>query len=287
MDALTSPPRAWADDRSALRAVAQEGCGLATIVGIDGSFSRRIGAQLAVRADGSVIGSMADGCLERQLAIELARGARRVMRFGAGSPLIDFRLPCGGGLDILIDPSPDADAARAALARLDARAAATLALRVPDGAGWLEQRAFIPALRLVLLGEGPELAALTALAGATGLEVEAHGKNTGALALGRAPAGLAADPWTAVLLLFHDHEWELPILHWALSSPACFIGAQGGRPAREERLVRLREAGIAGEELARVRSPVGVVGHAREPMALALSALAQIVGEYEALHPHA
>ena len=275
------------DDHAALRAAAKVGCGLCTIVGIEGSFSRRLGAQLAVEAGGRVIGSLADGCLEAQLAAETARGdGRRVMRFGAGSSLIDFRLPCGSGLDILLDPAPDQAALAGAVARLDAREEALLALPVPAGAGLLEQRAFIPALRLLLLGEGPEMEALALLARAVGVAVEAHNKNSPALALGREPVGLSADRWSAVLLLFHDHEWEQPILGWALRSSAFFIGAQGGRQAREQRLAGLRQAGFNDTVLARIVSPVGVIEHSREPMPLSLSALAQIVGAYERLHPH-
>ena len=287
LTAMPAPARSWADDRAALRAAAQEGCGLATIVGIEGSFSRRLGAQLAVRADGTVIGSLADGCLEKQLASEMAAGgSRRVMRFGAGSPQIDFRLPCGSGLDILVDPAPDREACRAVLARLEHREEAVLELPVPGDAGLLGRRAFIPALRLVLLGEGPELEAMAALARAAGVETHDVGKDDAALALGQAPQGLAADRWTAILLLFHDHEWEQAILRWALATPAFFIGAQGGRQAREERLARLEAAGLAAGEIGRIRSPVGLVKHSREPVPLALSALAQIVGEYELLHPH-
>jgi xanthine dehydrogenase accessory factor len=272
-----------ADDRAALRAALVPGAGLCTISAIEGSFSRRLGAQLAVLADGSVVGSLADGCLERQLAAEvLAGGERRVMRFGAGSPLIDFRLPCGSGLDILIDPDPDRGALQAAVDLLDRRAAASVALPM----GPLPQRHYVPALRLVLFGEGPELEALSLLGRAAGLAVESHSKD-GALALGKAPSGITLDRWSAVVLLFHDHEWEQAILQWALATPAFFIGAQGGRIAREERLERLTQAGIAADQLARISSPIGVVQHSREPTALALSILASVVGHYEALHPHA
>jgi xanthine dehydrogenase accessory factor len=274
-----------ADDRAALRAACTAGTGLCTIVGIEGSFSRRSGAQLAVAPDGSVTGSLADGCLERQLATEiLSGGERRVMRFGAGSPLIDFRLPCGSGLDVLVDPVPDAAACRAAVERLDRREEASLALPL----GPLAERHFIPALRLVLFGEGPELEALAMLGRAAGLEVETHSKDgSGDLSLGRAPSDIAVDRWSAVILLFHDHEWEQAILQWALATPAFFIGAQGGRTARDERAERLRHAGVADSEIARIASPIGVVPHSREPMPLALSILAAVVGEYEAIHPHA
>lgn len=276
-----APSTFWADDRAALRAACEPGVGLCTIVGIEGSFSRRLGAQLAVHPGGAITGSLADGCLEKQLASEIAAAAEPVVkRFGAGSELIDFRLPCGSGIDVLIDPAPDRGACRAAVERLERREAASL----PLPCGPLAQRQYIPALRLLLFGEGPELEALCALAGAAGVGARAYGKD--ALSLGRRPAELSADPWTAVVLLFHDHEWEVPILEWALETPAFHIGAQGGHEARRARLGRLAENGATIDQLARIRSPVGVIAHSREPGVLALSVLAEIVGAYEALHPH-
>ncbi len=258
---------------------------MCTIVDIEGSFSRRLGAQLAVSPDGIVTGSLADGCLEKQLATEvLSGGERRVLRFGAGSPIIDFRLPCGSGLDILVDPAPDHAACVEVLETLGERREACLALSM----GPLGVRHFVPSLRLVLFGEGPELDALAMLGRASGLTVETFSKDgAGGLSLGRAPGGIAVDRWTAIILLFHDHEWERAILQWALETPAFFIGAQGGRPARDERSARLLAAGVSEAQVARIASPIGVVQHSREPVALALSILASVVGEYETIHPHA
>lgn len=279
----------WADDRAALRAAGEAGVGLCTIVNIEGSFSRRLGAQLAVYPDGGIAGSLADGCLEQQLASEVreAQGSGPVIkRFGAGSDLIDFRLPCGSGLDILIDPAPDRAACRDAVARLDARVAAQLALPC-DGPDMLTVRQYIPAMRLQLFGEGPELEALTALAKAAGFAVDAYGKGGPAgLSLGRAPAGLAADPWTAIVLLFHDHEWEQAILRWALETRAFHIGAQGGAEARQSRLEMLVALGVSEDAIGRIKSPIGLIPRSREPLVLAVSVLAQLVSEYEALHPH-
>ncbi|WP_338243624.1 XdhC family protein [Aurantiacibacter hainanensis] len=273
-----------AGDQAALRAACLPGVGLCTITHIEGSFSRRLGAQLAVHPDGAVTGSLADGCLEQELAREIAAGGeRKVMRYGAGSPKIDFRLPCGGGLDILIDPDPDREACRAAVARLDAREEASLALPDPSP---LAQRRYVPDLRLVLFGEGPELAAMTQVAEAAGIAVEAHGRDGGSLALGQVPDHLAADRWTAIVLLFHDHEWERAILQWALTTPAFMIGAQGGGPARAQREADLVSAGFAPQQIARIASPLGTVKHSREPLGLALSALAGIAGEFELRHPH-
>lgn len=274
----------FADDHAALRAAATGGAGLCTVVGIDGSFSRRLGAQLAVHPDGQVTGSLADGCLEAELAREMASGGpARVLRYGAGSPKIDFRLPCGGGLDVLIDPAPDRAACAAAVERLDRRDEARLALPPPSP---LPERRYVPQLRLLLLGEGPELAAMAHLAEAAGMAVDCHDKAAGGLMLGQPPEHLKADRWTAIVLLFHDHEWESAILGWALATPAFLIGAQGGAPARAAREAALVAMGFAPQQVARIASPIGPVLHSREPLALALSALAGIAGEYERRHPH-
>lgn len=275
-----------ANDHAALRAACKAGTGLCTIVGVEGSFSRRLGAQLAVATDGNVTGSLADGCLEKQLAREvLDGGERRIMRFGAGSEMIDFRLPCGSGLDILIDPDPDMEACRSAVKTLDDRKPASLHLPLEDRHR-LAHRNYIPALELVLFGEGPELDALSTLAAASGFGVTTHAKDGSGLALGRAPDLPRPDRWRAIVLLFHDHEWEQAILEWALQSPAFYIGAQGGRTARDGRVDRLFEAGFDASEIARVTSPVGLTRHSREPASLAISALAQIVGAYDEVHPH-
>ena len=280
------PPPA---DHAALVRAAQGDAALCTIVGIDGSFSRRVGTQLAVAPDGERAGDMADRCLDDELANRAREAmdeeAPRLLRYGQGSPFVDFRLPCGAGLDIWIDPHPDRAALEHCVAELTARHAAALPIALPSDAGLLLQRLYIPRLRLVILGAGAECAALVRLAREQGVEVEWRRADDG-LALGQPPEGLAVDPWTAVLLLFHDHEWEHALLDWALGTPAFHIGAQGGAPAREERIARLIAAGRSDAELARIKSPVGLIPHARDPQVLALSVLAEVVGAYEALHPH-
>ena len=278
-------------DHAALARAAAGHAALCTIVGIDGSFSRRVGTQLAVAADETRAGDMADKCLDAELAHQalaaMEEGKPRLLRYGQGSPFVDFRLPCGAGLDIWIDPQPDRTALKDCLAALERREEAALFLGLPADAAshLLRERCFIPAPRLVLLGAGAECAALVELCRAQGIGIEWREAGEG-LELGRAPDGIAVDPWTAVLFLFHDHEWEHALLEWALETPAFLIGAQGGAPAREARLRRLREAGRGEAELARIHSPVGLIPQARDAQVLALSVLAEVVAAYEQLHPH-
>jgi len=274
----------WDDDSAALFAVAQAGGALCTVTGIDGSWSRRLGAQLAVLPDGTMQGSLADGCLERALAQEArSTNTARLLRFGQGSPFLDVRLPCGSGIDVWVDPAPDVDSLAAATAALAARQPATLVMGEARSGG-VFTRCFLPKLRLVIMGSGPEVDALARLAAAQGVDVTvaapAGEPAEVALSLGQAPMA-AVDAWTAIAVLFHDHEWERTILPWGLSTPAFYVGAQGGHTARELRQAMLTEASVTPADRARLRSPIGLFSGARTPSVLALAILAEIVAEYE------
>jgi xanthine dehydrogenase accessory factor len=280
------------EDQAALRCVAnQPGSTLCTLVGLDGSFSRRLGAQFAVAADGTTAGSLSDHCLEQEL-ITRAREARSagqpiLLRYGQGSPFIDFRLPCGSGIDILIDPAPDQGAINAAVTQLDARQPATLALPIPETApenakNLMVLRHYCPALQLVILGTGAEARELSALANSFGLRVNMAGPDQG-LSLGRAPQTITPDLWTAIILLFHDHEWEDALLTWALSTTAFYIGSLGGQKTRDERKQTLIAQGQPDAQIRRIRSPIGLIPRARDPRTLALSVLAEIIADYEQL----
>jgi xanthine dehydrogenase accessory factor len=53
----------------------------------------------------------------------------------------------------------------------------------------------------------------------------------------------------------------------------------GSRKTHEERLQRLREAGLAEDEIARLSSPIGLDLGARTPEETAVSIAAEIVGQ--------
>ena len=265
-------------DHAALIAAQDEGCALCTLVQVDGAFSRAPGAQLAVRADGSVAGDMTGGCLEAALVSEVARARaerrNRQVRYGKGSPYIDIRLPCGGGVDVLIDVTPDRAEIANVLASLGARREGSLIVTLGDGAPFI--RCYYPTLRLLIFGNGPEVKALAALGGAWGVSIECvrlsqHG----------APSPDArADAWSAIIALFHEHEWEDALLAWALASDAFFVGALGGITAVARRQSALRTLGFDAQAIARVRGPVGLLPFAKDAQMLAISILAEVAQGY-------
>jgi xanthine dehydrogenase accessory factor len=91
-------------------------------------------------------------------------------------------------------------------------------------------------------------------------------------------AGTTVEATTVICVLTHDPKFDIPLLRTALRSPAAYVGAMGSRRTHADRLERLREAGLTEDELARLRSPIGLDIGARTPEETAVSIAAEIVG---------
>ncbi|GAB3205753.1 XdhC family protein [Marinactinospora thermotolerans] len=85
------------------------------------------------------------------------------------------------------------------------------------------------------------------------------------------------DERTAICVLTHDPKFDVPVLEVALRTPAGYIGAMGSRRTHEDRLARLREAGVPDERLERLRSPIGLDLGARTPEETAVSIAAELI----------
>ncbi|WP_411034101.1 XdhC family protein [Shinella sp. BYT-45] len=259
---------------------------LVTLVGIRGGAARAIGAQMAVRGDGLYCGFVSGGCTEAAVAAEaviaLAKGMDRSLRLGEGSPFFDIVLPCGGGITLAIHVLRDAAVLHRALAALRRRmpvrlryhpSGGSLAFEAGEGRGGWEDDCFVrqyrPKERLVLAGTPAETGAVARVAAAAGYEVLAVER-------GGVPSPGDLDRDTAVALLFHDVEREMPLLERALSSPAFYIGALGSRRTHAARCEALRRRGHGEAALARIKAPIGIFDKARDSRSLSLSIVADI-----------
>lgn len=284
---------------------------LVTITDLTGSSSRPVGTLMGVAEDGGFAGSFSGGCIEAAVIAEAQEAIRdglpRQVRYGAGSRYLDIKLPCGGGVDLLFQPEPDAEEIRRAVSMLDKRVPLILVQQASGGlralsgsprqpTGWRHET-FVswhaPPLKLLVLGHGAESLALVRLGLAYGAAITLLSPDERVLALaeqlgargnllttpGVSPDFLA-DPWSAIVFLFHDHAWEPLLLEQALAQPAFFIGAMGSRRTHANRLEKLRTHGVPEQALARIAAPLGLIPSARDPVTLALSALAQVVDGY-------
>lgn len=289
-------------------AFSQQAAALAVISGIEGPSYRPLGACMAVFEDGSTIGSLSSGCIEADIAHHavkaIAQDQPLEIRYGKGSPFMDIKLPCGGGLDILIVPKPDRKALLDVMQRHARRELCCVAIDMLTGKlsvrsdGKTERVGSVlsiriePELRFLVFGAGPEAVTFASIVQSMGFENEVFSPDSKTLeAAGRAgcrthhlsqktmPQELDIDDRTAVVLFFHDHDWEPPILVAALHSPAFFVGAQGSRRAAEARLLELEALGVDTAGRSRLRGPMGLIPSTRNAQTLAVSVLAEILAE--------
>ncbi len=86
------------------------------------------------------------------------------------------------------------------------------------------------------------------------------------------------DERTVLAVLTHDPKFDVPLLEVALRLPAvAYIGAMGSRRTHDDRLERLKAAGVSDDELARLSSPIGLDLGARTPEETAVSMAAEII----------
>ncbi|EGT5206493.1 TPA: XdhC family protein [Cronobacter sakazakii] len=260
---------------------------LVTLVEIRGGSSRALGAQMAVRDDGAYCGFVSGGCVEAAAAFEaleaIACGEDRMVKYGEGSPYFDIVLPCGGGITLAIHPLREATPLLAVLNALSQRKAAglryhpstqTLQSVLPvQKTGWRDDVfdvRYTPCTQVIIFGRSVEAEATATIAQAAGYDVLMNdGVNPQT-----ACAQMDAD--TAVIVLFHDLDRELPVLEAALSDAPFYIGALGSQRTHAARTVALRERGFSEQDIARIKAPIGIFPKARDAQSLALSILADV-----------
>lgn len=284
-----------------------------TVVGAEGSSPRPVGAQMAVVEDGSYAGYLSGGCFEKAVAAEAVQaiccGKNRTVRYGKDSPYFDIKLPCGSGLDLYFDQEISDDLFRRADAMLAERIPICINTKLSTGEKTLSaitpgadiqsersenvfRSVYLPPIRVLVAGSGTSFAAIAKLCAACGLSVSCITSDEDAameLAEYHIPnhrsvtesivATRALDNYSAVVLVFHDHDQELPILAYALESDCFYIGALGSHKTSLARRAALEARGYNLREISRIRAPIGVIAKARCQLAVASGILAELVLE--------
>lgn len=85
------------------------------------------------------------------------------------------------------------------------------------------------------------------------------------------------DARTVICVLTHDPKFDVPALQVALPLDVAYVGAMGSRRTHNDRLERLRAAGVPQEQIDKLVSPIGLNLGARTPEETAVSIAAEII----------
>ncbi|MDG1240206.1 MAG: XdhC family protein [Planktomarina sp.] len=271
-----------------------EPCALVTSLNIEGGAAREIGSLAVISGTGDMIGYLSNGCIDRDIIhhgmAAIDNGQLKHLRYGAGSPYLDLKLPCGGALELVIDPAPDLAGLEAALAHLLHRQKTVLSFAGRNGPVQIE---YTPKPALILAGRGAILRTTAQLAAHMDFELhlaspdledlacleELNPTTRQSMTSPSAAIDLAIDAYSAVLLVFHDHEWEQAILMQVTQNKPFFIGALGSRKTHAMRVERLKQAGLSETQCAQIQGPIGLVPSLRNASLIAVSALAEITAK--------
>jgi xanthine dehydrogenase accessory factor len=284
---------------------------VATVVATRSSAPRPVGSKLVVRADGSIEGSVSNGCVESEVVLAaqevIAGGEPRLVTYGITDEMaFGVGLPCGGEIDVFVERYRDGDESDVVLTVV---AGEDVGEKLQDSE--LEDAArrrgrshvfehegrkvyadvHVPPPRLFVYGAADTAEALCSAAKLLGWRTIVADARPRFATPERMPsadellllwpdealAHVKPDAATAVVVLAHDDKFDLPLVRGALATDAYYLGWLGSRRNQERRRGLLLEEGVAEEDLDRVRGPAGLDLGAASPAETALSILAEII----------
>jgi len=285
-------------------------CELVTVIKTWGSSPRPIGATLAICDDGRVVGSVSGGCIEDDLIAHvrthgIERSVPEIVSYGISADEAHrFGLPCGGTIELAIEPLTAHSRIAELLERLerhelvqrtlDLHSGAVELTQAPNGAVMqVNERQMVtlhgPRWRLLIIGAGQLSRFLAQIAIAMDYHVivcdpreeyRAGWHVDGVQLVHAMPDDLVLelklDHRSAVVALTHDPKLDDLALMEALKSDAFYVGAIGSRVNNSKRRERLLQFDVTPEQLARLHGPIGLYIGSKTPAEIAISILAEL-----------
>lgn len=234
---------------------------------------------MLICSDGVTVGSLSGGCLEE----EVVASARGVIRTGAPA-LMNFdtrlRFGCNGSIDIFIERASQEFFDELA-ERFEQRHSCTAVTHfhgdparlgssltshdVCASADVFVQR-IEPPIRLIIFGDGPDSAPLSAFAEILGWSV------TGADAMADLPE--TVDHRTAAIVKSHNYGRDFAALRHLLALDLRYVGLMGPRKRRDQLMHALLDDGVQID--AELFAPAGLDLNAETPEEIALAIISEI-----------
>ena len=283
---------------------------LVTVVKTWGSSPRPEGAMLAVRDDGHVAGSVSGGCIEDDLIDRVRREGMTqtkcdVVTYGVSADEARrFGLPCGGTLQLVLEPLTRESGILALLREIEAGHLVARKLDLASGFATLHPAsandglAFDgrtlttihgPRYRMLVIGASQLSKYLAQIAVGLDYQVTVCDPREeytetwdipGVTLVRTMPddtvLAMQLDERCAVVALTHDPKLDDLALLEALRSPAFYVGALGSRANNTKRRERLTQFDLSDGQIARLHGPIGLYIGSRTPPEIAISILAEI-----------
>lgn len=292
----------WADQGAAVT--------LVTVVATWGSSPRPPGSLLAIRRDGRFCGSVSGGCVEYELVDtirERVGDAYRpeVVTYGISrDDARRHRIPCGGTLQLMVEPLRDIKSLRDVCEAIRQRRRVTRTLDLASGRATVHaarkdetlllsdtvfRMVHGPQWRVFLIGAG-ELSHYFALQarmlGYEAIVIDPRNDYVDSWTLPEVPivqgmpddvlADQTIDARTAVVALTHDPALDDLALWEALKSDAFYVGALGSAATSARRRERLAAFDVTDAQIARLHAPIGLSINSRTPPEIAVSIAAEM-----------
>ena len=282
---------------------------LLTVAQTFGASPRPPGSLAAIRDDGILVGSVSGGCIEDDLVARRDEYAGRKPLFAAYGVTAEearrFGLPCGGELEVIIEPevtAQDFESLLAAIAagRIVARhvdlasGAWSFAAAQPTDECERSSERFTsvhgPRWRMLVIGASEIAHYLAEVASTVDFQVfvcdpreeyrsawRAHGAKWIEGMPDDAVVAFKPDGHSVILTVSHDPKLDDMALLEALKSDAFYVGAVGSARTSAERRKRLADFDLLPSQIARLRGPVGLSIGSRTPPEIALAILGDLV----------
>ena len=235
------------------RVRAREPVVVATVVAVEGSASARPGAKAILDAEGRVVyGWVGGGCAESTVRDEALRALEerqpRLIRLDLDDEVLGVGMPCGGYLNIYIEP-------------------------------------VLPQPKLLVLGHGRIAETLVALGKLLEFSVIVNDPLAEAESFAGADVRITSDPEYAkaecdadtYVVITTQHKSDYEALSSVLRQGPAFVGLVASTKRSALVLERLHEDGFPPEVLRRISAPCGLDIAAETPQEIALSIFSEIL----------
>ncbi len=234
-----------------------EDVALCTVISAAGSTPRDEGAKMLVRVDGSIMGTIGGGAVEKAVikeALEVIRkGSAKKYEYNlaAGGEL---GMICGGATEVFIEPILTAPS-----------------LFVFGGGHFalpLVKMAVIAGFKSTVIDERADFASVERFPDAVEVVVKE---------IPQAYEYLTIDKNSYIVIVTHGHTGDEAALEGALKTPAKYIGMIGSREKNKAVYGHLLAKGFTQDDLNRAHAPIGLSIKAQTPEEIAVSILAEMI----------